>query len=471
MNVAADSAAREAARDPSTELSRFALDLRREDIPEAVLSRAAHHVLDAVGIAFASSRYDFAHRTLTGLRGLSGEGAVPVIGLPDQLPPRDAAVMNGLLCHGLDFDDTHLDSVVHPTACAFPAALSAGVLASASGEAVLLAYIVGVEAATRIGAAARGGFHAVGFHPTGVANAFGAALTAGRLLGCTARELRSAQGITVSLASGTLEFLEDGAWNKRLHPGWAASAGITAAALARQGFAGTGKPYMGRFGLYRTHLGPNAEVVDPTALMAGLGERWEIARTSIKPFPACHFAHACIDAALVLHAQGLRAEAVDSVLALVPREVVPTVCEPAEQKRRPAGAYEAQFSIPFLVAAALVRGRMTLAELEAEALNDPVILALAARVSYAVDPDSPFPRSYSGEIRVRARDGREWIQREAVNRGAPDRLLEDAEIVAKFRANAALCLNDAAAARIEDAVLGLVRAGDLRDLCRALSPS
>ena len=470
MNVAADSAARSAAKDPSTELARFALDLRREDIPKAVLVRAAHHVLDAVGIAFASSRYDFAHRTLTALRGLAGEGAVPVIGLPDRLPPRDAAVMNGLLCHGLDFDDTHLDSVVHPTAAAFPAALSAGMLAGASGEAVLLAYIVGVEAATRIGAAARGGFHAVGFHPTGVANAFGAALTAGRLLGCTARELRSAQGIAVSFASGTLEFLEDGAWNKRLHPGWAASSGITAAALARQGFQGTGKPYTGRFGLFRTHLGPDAGGVDPAALMTGLGERWEIARTSIKPFPACHFAHACVDAALVLYGQGLRADAVDSILALVPREVVPTVCEPAEQKRRPNGSYEAQFSIPFLVAAALVRGRMTLAELEADALGDPEILALAARVSYAVDPDSPFPRSYSGEIRATARDGREWRQREAVNRGAPDRLLNDAEIVAKFRANAALCLNNTDAARIEAAVLGLADAPDLRELCRALSP-
>lgn len=440
--------------EPAAVLAVFTAGLRLEDIPAAVQERAVHHVLDAVGIAHASSRYDFAHRTLNALRDLGGAGDVPVFGLPARLPPRDAAVMNGMLCHGLDFDDTHLGGVIHPTAAIFPAAFAAAMHVGASGAELLVAYVAGVEAATRIAAVAKGAFHAAGFHPTGVVNAFAAALAAGRLFGLTERELAHAQGIALSMASGSLEFLEDGAWTKRIHPGWAAGAGLTAASLARQGFTGATRPYSGRFGLYAAYLGERANGLDLALATAGLGQVWELAATSIKPFPACHFTHACVDAALALRAD---ADAIERIEALVPRQVIPVVCEPAANKRRPANAYDAQFSVPYLVAAAWLRGRLTLAELEPEALADPAILALAARVGHAADPNSPFPRTYSGELMVRLRDGRTLRHREEVNRGAPDRPLGNADILAKFRGNAALALAPTARDRIEAAVLSLAQ--------------
>jgi len=442
--------------EPALGLAAFTANLRTSDIPETIRVRAAHHALDAIGIAHAASRYDFAHRTLTALQGLGGTGEVPVFGMPARLNPRDAAVMNGLLCHGLDFDDTHLGGVLHPTASVLPAAFSTAMQVGASGEEMLLAYIAGVEAATRIGAVAAGRFHAAGFHPTAVVGAFAAALTAGRLYGLTERELVHAQGIALSMASGSLEFLQDGAWTKRIHPGWAAQAGMTAAALAKQGFIGATRPYSGRHGLYNAYLGVRAEGLDLGIATAGLGSVWELGETSIKPFPACHFTHAPVDAALVLR-EGIAPDDIESITALVPEQVVPVVCEPEANKKHPANAYDAQFSIPFLVAAAWLRGRMTLAELEPEALADPAILALAARVGYAIDPNSPFPRSYSGELVVRLRDGRELRHREEVNRGAPERPLSNADIVTKYRGNAALALNPAGIDRLEDAVLSLSR--------------
>jgi len=447
-------AGQESVADFAHGLAAFTAGLRLEDIPADVQIRAAHHILDAVGIAHASSRYDFAHRTLTALRGLAGEGAIPLFGLPGRLPPRDAAIMNGVLCHGLDFDDTHLGGVIHPTAAVFPAVFAAAVHAGATGEEMLVAYVAGVEAATRIAAVASGAFHAAGFHPTGVVNAFAAALAAGRVFGLTERELVHAQGIALATASGSLEFLEDGAWTKRLHPGWAAQAGITAASLARQGFTGAARPYSGRYGLYAAYLGPRAEGLDLSRATAGLGTVWELANTSIKPFPACHFTHACVDAALHLRAEAA-ADDIAGIQALVPHQVIPVVCEPAANKQRPVNAYDAQFSIPFLVAAAWVRGRMTLAELEADSRSDPAILALAARVGYAPDPASPFPRTYSGELVVQLHDGRTLRRREEVNRGAPDRPLSNVDIVAKYRGNAALALSPTTAARIEQAVLSL----------------
>jgi len=459
-----------AARTPdmAARLAAFAAELRWDDIPAQVRERAVHHILDATGIALAASRFDFAQRTLTAMQALGGAGEVPVIGLPAALSPRDAAVVNGLLCHGLDFDDTHLGGVVHPTCSAFPCALSAGLMTGASGRDVVLAYILGVEVAAARGTGANGGFHQVGFHPTGVAGAFACTLVAGRLMGLSSPALKSAQGIALSMAGGSLEFLEDGAWNKRLHPGHAAAVGITAAALAESGFVGIDRPYSGRFGLYNAYLGAEAGRQDLAKGVAGLGETWELLNTAIKPYPACHFTHGCIDAALALSEAGADPEEVTEIVARVPGEVVKTICEPEANKKAPANSYDAQFSVHYLVAAALLRGRLTLAELEDGALADPAIRALTRKVRYEVDPDSGFPRHYSGEVILRRRDGSERRQRQAVNRGAPDRPLSDAEIVEKYRANALTAIGGARAERIRADILALGEAADLLPVAAAL---
>ena len=242
---------------------------------------------------------------------------------------------------------------------------------------------------------------------------------------------------------------------KRLHPGWAAQAGLTAAALAREGFQGASAPYEGRFGLYNAYLGPERDRAALELATAGLGETWELMATAIKPYPACHFTHGAIDAAIALAEAGLDPEAIEAVEVLVPQEVAKTVCEPLEAKRRPQNSYDAQFSIPYLVASSLIRRRFGLPELEGAALADPAVQALSDRVSWRADPDSPFPAAYSGEVIVTLRDGRTQRHREQVNRGAADRPLSDAEIVAKFRDNAATAVGPRMAARVEAAVLGL----------------
>lgn len=427
----------------SETLGEFAAGLRDEDVPSEVRARARALILDAVGIALASNRFDFAEKTFQGLRALSSHGGAPVIGRKERLSLRDAAVMNGLLIHGLDYDDTHVAGIVHPTASAFPAALAAATLTKASGKAMLTAFVLGIEASARIGAAAKGGFHQVGFHPTGLAGVFGCTLTAGWLLGLDVEAHAMAQGIALSLASGSMEFLENGAWTKRLHPGWAASSGLTAAMLAKHGFIGPRQTYEGRFGLYKSHLGPEAETCDDALATAGLGRVWELRNVATKPYPACHFTHAFIDAALALrNEQKVRAEDIARIHALVPKEVIKTVCEPIANKRKPANGYDAQFSIPYLVASAFRRGRFGLAELEEESLRDPVVLALAQRVDYEADPKSGFPKYFSGGLVVTMKDGRELAHREHQNRGCADRPLTMEEIHAKFRENAGMVMDE-----------------------------
>ncbi len=447
-------------------LAAFVANLRPQQVPETVLERARHLILDAVGIAHASTHYDFAHRSLSAMTELSGgAGATPVIGLSTRLTPRDAMLMNGILIHGLDYDDTHAAGVIHATASTFPSALGCAALADVDGEALLTAYVAGMEVGARLASVARGGFHQVGFHPTGLIGAFACALVSGRLLGLNAAQLAMAQGIALSMGSGSLEFLQDGAWTKRMHPGWAAVAGMTAATMARHGFKGPDRPYEGRFGVFNSYLGPLAQDCDLALATNGLGEVWELSRVTVKPLPACHFTHACADAAAILRERhGLRPADIRSVRALVPAEVVKTVCEPVATKKRPQNSYDAQFSIPYAVATALAKGRFGLAELDDTALRDEQVLALAAKVEYEIDPDSPFPASYSGEVVATLNDGRELGHREHINRGGAERPISNAEVESKFFDNMQLVAAPARAAHVRDLVLSIGRDGSAASL-------
>ncbi|MEP9356493.1 MmgE/PrpD family protein [Xanthobacter sp. KR7-65] len=460
----------EAAELISRRLADFTEGLDGAAIPAQVRERARYLILDAVGIALASTQYDFAHRTLSALREF-GAGAGDVIGHPTvRLALRDAVMMNGFLIHGLDYDDTHTAGIIHATSSCFPTALGIAAETGASGRDLLTAYVVGMEAATRLGSVAKGGFHQVGFHPTGLIGAFGCALVAGKLKGLTAKQLAHAQGIVLSMASGSLEFLQDGAWTKRMHPGWAGVAGITAAALARNGFLGPKAVYEGRFGLFPSHLGTYFDPANLALATEGLEEVWEVEKVAVKPLPACHFTHACADAAVALRAaHAIRPEQIAQVRALVPAEVVKTVCEPVHHKKKPQNSYDAQFSIPFAVASGLVHGRFGLAELEPDALNDATTLAVAHKVDYEPDPNSAFPKYYSGEVIVTLTDGRELRHREHMNRGASDSPLSAADIRAKFEENAGMALAPAHVARVAEAVLGLDDGISARDVSAVLA--
>lgn len=232
------------------ELAAFAWALEPAALPVQVRDKATHHIVDAIGLAFASRHFPFAAPALRGIAAAGAPGSATVIGGARSLAPRDAALANGLLIHGLDFDDTHPLSIVHPTVACLPAALAVAEACDASWDDLLAAYVAGMETAIRLGAAVKGGFHHVGFHATGIVAHFSAAIVAGKLLGLDAAQLTAAQGIAASTAAGVQVFLEEGAWTKRMHPGWGALAGITAAHLAQAGFASPTRPYEGHFGLF-----------------------------------------------------------------------------------------------------------------------------------------------------------------------------------------------------------------------------
>lgn len=412
-----------------------------ENLPNEVVETAKVLALDSLGIGFASRNEGFARKAVSGIDRVSGDGEATVIGSSRTLDPGNAALLNGLLIHGLDFDDTHLAGVLHTSASTLPAALAAGELQKSSGREVIRAYVMGSEVAARVGMVGAGDFHRRGFHPTGIAGAFGAAITVGLLFGLDTKELAAAQGIVGSMASGLLEFLEEGAWTKRVHPGWAAQAGLTAASLAGSGFTGPNAVYEGRFGLYEAHLGTRELPMEGIA--EGLGDQWEILNVAVKPYPACHFVHSFIDAALELQeAEGFTADDVEGITCKIAAEEIETVFEPIKNKRRPRTTYDAQFSVPYVVASAIVRERrLGIRDFDEGAMEDEKVLKLAEKIGYEADPDSGFPKHFSGEVVARLRDGRTVSRREQVNRGAADQPLSRAEIREKFDLNTSIGLS------------------------------
>jgi len=448
----------------------FARNLTLEAVPERVRVRACHLMLDAVGTGIAAMGETWEQRAFAAAQDL-GEGKAATLGHGRALAPRDAALVNGVLMHGLDYDDTHSRGVIHATVTSLPATLAAADHVGATGADMLRAYIVAMEISTRVGSVAAGGLHRFGFHPTGLAGVFGATVGAGLLLGLDETQLVMAQGIALSLAAGSLEFLEDGAWTKRIHPGWAASSAFAAATLAKHGFVGPRAAYEGRFGLYALYLRDQAPAL-LTEAVKGLGETWEIEAVSVKPLPACHMTHAAGDAAAAICAeQGLSGDQIAKVTVLVPEGVVPIVCEPTGPKKTPTSAYDAQFSIPYVVATCLLKGRFTLDDLDAEALVDREVIALAQKVDYAIDPASDYPLHFTGEVIAETVDGRRFVNRQAVNRGAPDRPLSNAEIRAKYDDNAARSLPRPRADAIAHSVLTLAEhpAATLADLLAGAS--
>ena len=439
------------AESPSRLIAGFAAGLILADVPAPVIDRAKLHILDALGLGIASTVQDYAQSTLRGTLALTGEGACSVIGESRRLPLRDAALVNAVLIHGLDFDDTHLASIIHPTCTSLPAALALGEALDASGEDLLTAFLAGAETAIRIGLAADGGFHHVGYHATGVVSHFASAVTAGKLLGLDEDAITAAQGITGSTAAGIQVFLEEGAWTKRFHPGWGAVSGITAAYLAREHFKGPSRVYEGKFGLFATHLHEEAKVA---ALTAGLGVVWHFGETALKPYPVCHFIHGCADAAIELHGE-IAGEEIAEVKAFLPGPTLPIVAEPAEAKQRAATEYEAKFSAQHVVAACLLRGRFGLPDLLPEALAEPAVRDLAARVQCFADPASAFPEFFSGGVEVTLQDGRSLARHVRVNSGAGERAMDAEQVRAKFMASAALACSADRASAIAAAVLDL----------------
>ncbi|WP_106398856.1 MmgE/PrpD family protein [Actinocorallia populi] len=438
------------------ELAGWALDVRPDQVPERVRQAAARHLLDALGNAVAGAGAKAAEAAVRTAQAM-GPGDALVIGRSGRVSRPAAALANGVLIHALDFDDTHAGGLVHASAPVVPVVLAEG--GAVSGEEALTALAIGLETICRLGAAAPHGFHAVGLHATAACGVFASALTAARLRGLSVAQAVNALGIAGSRASGLLEFLNTGSSTKQLHPGFAASDGLVAAALAAAGATGPSTVFEGEYGLYRALARRDA---DRPAILDGLGDRWEATRITVKPYPACQLMHAQLDAAHEVRAGLGSADEIRGLGEVVVEahpDAASIVCAPG--KETPRSAYDAKFSLPWSVAAMLLDGEVTVATYDR--IDRPEVAALAARVRTEVVDFGGVAADQPGRVRVRTAGGRTVAAEVPRSGGGPDDPGLDRLVTAKALGNLG-----PGGEKIIDSVLGLADAPSTAALIRAL---
>ena len=402
-----------------------ALDAMR--LPAAVRLKCEDLAVDAIGLAVAARNQAYVKAALD---GWDDDGSCTAIGLERTLSAAGAAFVNGTAMHGEDFDDTFEGGPVHAGAVMVPGVLAACERHNPDGASALLGIAVGVETLCRLSLVAPKMVHKAGFHPTAVLGAMAAAAGIGAALKLDRRQLVDALGIAGSMASGIIEYLAEGAWTKRLHPGWAAQAGLRAALLARHGFLGPRTVFEGAHGFF--HGFAHTTEGDYQALTADFGERWVTETLAFKPYPCGTMTHPYIDCARRLSARGVVPDEIKEIICEVGEGTVHRLWEPLGDKRRPPNGYAGKFSQPYCIATALVHDSVGLDAFTDAAVKDPAVLALAGKVSYVVDPTNLYPNAFTGHVRMLLHDGRVFEERQSHMRGGAQEPLTRTDIEEKF---------------------------------------
>ncbi len=465
-------------RQPRTivqQLAQFAASSRDNGLPERISDDAVGRIKDIVGLMFAAGTVNEAGgvdpcqaiRLLVGRWGGVAESSA--VGLSSRVPAAHAALVNGTLAHSLDFDDTHLPSVLHPSASVVPAVLATCEAEGVSGPTALAAVAVGDEICNRLGmgsydpALKNSLFFEHGLHATSICGTIGSAAAAAMVFGLDSEGIAHALAIAASMGAGLIEANRTGGTVKRVHCGWAAHAGVTAAEMARAGVTGPPTVFEGRFGFYE---GLSRGFLATESVIGELGERWEQDRMFYKPYPSNHFTHFGIDAAIYMRAEyNLDPADIVRIEYGAPAPTLRTLAEPVTEKARPLSGYHAKFSGPFTLATALTGGGglgVYLDDFTDESAHDPQRIRLAELVECFADPEATasFPNQFGGIVRIHTSGGSVIEHRVNHTRGGPQHPLTSAELDLKFTLNATRSLSPERVTIIKQ----LIKVGQLENL-------
>ena len=409
-------------------------DLKYSDLAADVIDRTKYLLLDYIGVAARGALSDSSlpvQRVISSL-GKARDGAV-VIGTDIRVNPPYAALANGIASHSLELDDVVNEASLHPAVAIMPAALAAAHITGCTGEKFLAAVVAGYEVMIKLGIALDPAAHyARGFHPTATCGTMGSAITAAKILKLDQQSMQHALGIAGSQAAGSMEFLADGAYTKRFHPGWAAHSGIIAALLARDDFSGPGTIIEGRFGFLHAYS-PNS---DASKILQNWGTPYEVLKTSIKPHACCRYKQGPIDGILqIMRENELSAADIERVNLAVLKAGFALVAEPEDIKYNPQSIVDAQFSMPFGAAMAILHGKASLDQYTQENLKSPLVREVMRKVKCIHDPEieKDFPRKWKAVAEIRTTDGRAYTAKVDYPKGDPENPFTWEELIEKFR--------------------------------------
>ncbi len=404
--------------------------LRREDIPVDALDTTVNDLIDMTGLCIAARLTDYIAAIIA---GWDGEGDCTAIGHPRPLDAAGAALVNGTATHGEDFDDTLEGAPIRVGAMVIPAVLAAAERHGLDGGATLAGITAGLEMICRANHVAPGHMHRAGFHPVGIIGVLGATVGVGVALGVDREAMTRGLGIAGSMSSGIIEFLTEGEWTKRLHPGWAAHNGYRAAMLGAGGYRGPRTVLDGGHGFFRT-FAPTG-VPDWSYLTEGIRDVWMMERIVFKPYACGTMIHPYIDCMIELADDGIDADEIESIVCPTGEGLVHRLWEPLAGKHAPPHGYAAKFSMPFGMAVGFFDRDAGLEQFTDEKARDPRILSLARKISYEIDPENEYPRNYTGHLRVTLKDGTRIAKDRPHMRGGVHEPLTRDDLVQKFRGN------------------------------------
>jgi 2-methylcitrate dehydratase PrpD len=371
-------------RDIAFDIAEYAASLQLRDIPASAIAATKKDLIDTLATTIAGASAPGVGEMLDLFGEWGGNGQATVLVHGRRVTAHDAAWVNATMAHANDFDDTHDVAMLHAGVTVIPAAMAAAELSGeVSGADLVAGMTAGLDVVCRLGLASTIGIVESGYIFTQLLGTFGATVAAGRVIGLTPGQMVDALGIAYSQTSGNYQVIRDSALTKRMQPGFAAKAAVLAVQMARKGIRGTQNTFQGVDGFYRVYLRDRykAEVVT-----AGLGTQFEHENLSFKPYPCMRPMHVPIDAALAARRKwNLAPEQIRRVEMSFNEHTYSAGCTPVETKKAPRTPIDGQFSIPYVVAAALAHGRVGLSDFTAAGVARPEVLALAAKVDGAVD--------------------------------------------------------------------------------------
>ena len=440
----------------------WASDLTVSDIPETVKHKAASAIVDVVGLAVAARNTEYVKAVK---KAFPEAGQCTAFGHPENMSAAGAACLNGTAAHGEDFDDTYEGTPVHIGAVAVPAALAVCQDNELTGADLLKCIAVTGEIACRMAIVQPTAQHSAGFHPTSVIGTVAAAAGTAVALGLDTIGITNALGTAGSMASGIIEYLAEGSWTKRLHPGWAAQSAIRASYASRAGFFGPRTIFEGTHGFYKA-FGVDSIQPQFEELTRDLGKAWHFENLAFKPYACGTMCQPFIDVAISLAKQGVIPSEIVRIDCKVGEATVHRPWEPREEKIKPSTPYSAKFSVPYSIAVGFLDRAAGLSQFTEHRIFDPTLLDLAAKVYYTIDPENEYPRNYSGHLRVITTNGEVHEAIQPHLRGGRHEPLTDEEISAKFTAN--MAFGDSSACEIESICRTLFEQSDMIDV-RAFS--
>jgi len=441
-----------------TAMSEFVKNFTRtryEDIPAAAVEAVKKEVLDSLATALGGSSKAGVGELVDMVKEWGGSKQSTVIAYGFKCPAPNAAQVNGTMIHALDYDDGHQVALVHIGCVAVSTAFAAAErMGKVSGKELITAIALGGDFMARLGLASKPGSNALsaGWHPTTLFGFLGAAAIAGRIMGLDEEKMINALGLAYHQCGGAGSGVGDGALAKRMGPGLAAKAGITSALMAERGITGERDPLEGRTGLFKTYMGGD---YDPRILTADLGKKFEGVNIGNKPYPCCGLTHACIDAALALIARhDIKVDRIKDITVYGGQSVY-GLSQPPEIKKAPRTIIDAQFSVPWVVATALVRGKVTVDDFTDESIKRPEILKLAQKINTRLEPAMNRHGVGPGGVTITMQDGTEYTEEVEHCLGSVERPMNFEDVTKKFRECAACSIKPLPADTV-DKVIGMV---------------